>query len=130
MAGQGFSFRLFPNQVNRLRKAQLTAAKLTAEKMLSEKIEQQQIPFDEGTLQNVQSFVDDQKLVNEGKVQIIHDTKYAMKLYYHPEYNFSTQLNQNARGEWWEDYISGANKKRAQQIYGHYLRRNTGGIIQ
>ena len=118
----GFSFKLFPGAIKKLTDAQLKALEATGEKMLAEKIDAQQIPFDEGTLQNVQSRVDKADL-NKGKIKIVHDTPYAQRLYYHPEYNFNKTFNPNAQGEWWEDYLTGDKKDRPEQLFAHYLRR-------
>lgn len=35
------------------------------------------------------------------------DTPYARRLYFHPEYNFQTVNNPNARGEWAEPWTPG-----------------------
>ncbi|MCC5894836.1 MAG: hypothetical protein JJU16_05180 [Alkalibacterium sp.] len=39
--------------------------------------------------------------IGEGK--IIWDVPYARKLYWNPQYNFSTDRNPNARGKWAEE---------------------------
>lgn len=54
-------------------------------------------PEAEGTLQS--SGVIATKL---GSGEVIWDTPYAHRLYIHPEYNFSTDKNPNARGKWFE----------------------------
>ena len=125
----GFTFKLFPSAIKKLTQAQIKALEATGEKMLAEKIDMQEIPFDEGTLQNVQSGVDKAQL-QKGKLTIYHDTPYALRLYYHPEYNFNQTFNTNAKGEWWEDYLTGDKKDRPQQLFSHYLRRFGGGVIQ
>lgn len=37
-----------------------------------------------------------------GKGRIVWDTPYARRLYYNPQYNFSTDTNPNAQGLWFE----------------------------
>lgn len=37
-----------------------------------------------------------------GEGRIIWDAKYARKLYYNPDYNFSKDVNPNAQGLWFE----------------------------
>ena len=123
-----FRFNLNKSAIKKITDAQRKALELTAQKMLDEKIEAQEIPFNEGTLQNVQSYVD-KKEISKGNISIVHDTKYAMRLYVHPEFNFNHEFNTKAKGEWWEDYISGDKKTRAQKIYGTYLKQNSGGVI-
>lgn len=122
----GFKFKVYPGALKKLTNAQIKALEATGEKMLAEKIEAQEIPFEEGTLQNVQSGVDKASL-NKGKIVIYHDTPYAGRLYYHPEYNFNQEFNTNAKGEWWEDYLSGKNKDRPKKIFEHYLKKFGGG---
>lgn len=121
-----FSFKFYPGAMKKLSDAQLKALEATAQKMLDEKRDMQQIPFNEGTLQNVQSGVD-QSAIKSGRIKIYHDTPYAGRLYYHPEYNFNQEFNTNARGEWWEDYLTGDKKDRPKQLFGHYLKR-FGGV--
>lgn len=125
---KGFSFTPNMGAIKKLTALQIKALEATGEKMLSEKIDAQEIPFDEGTLQNVQSRVDKASL-NKGQIKIVHDTPYAARLYFNPQYNFNQTFNTNAKGEWWEDYITGANKDRPQALFAHYLRRFGGGQI-
>lgn len=125
---KGFTFKPNFGSIKKLTALQIKALEATGEKMLAEKIDAQEIPFNEGTLQNVQSGVDKAGL-NQGKIQIYHDTPYAARLYFHPEYNFNQEFNSNAKGEWWEDYLTGKNKDRPTQLYQHYLKKFGGGII-
>lgn len=124
----GFKFKVNTAAVKQITNVAIKALEATGEKMLSEKIEAQEIPFAEGTLQNMQSGVDKASL-NNGELQIYHDTPYASRLYYHPEFNFNQEFNTNAKGEWWEDYISGKNKDRPHKLYEHYLKKYGGGIF-
>ena len=126
---QSFNVKMNKKALGKLQDAQLKALSLTAEKLVAEKVETQEIPFHEGTLQNVQTSVDEEKLLS-GSIKIRHDTPYAAKLYYNPQYDFDKTFNTNAKGEWWEDYISGANKSRAQKIYETYYNRATGGVVK
>jgi len=123
------SVKLFPGKTKKLTDAQWKAAGMTAEQMLHEIVSDAVIPFDEGTLQNVQTFVDTREL-KQGHVSIAHDTPYAARLYYHPEYNFQTTTNANARGQWWEDWLEGAKKSRPAKIYKTFYKKLTGGIVK
>ena len=125
---KGFSMKLYPGAMKKVNKAMQQAVEATASKMLSEKVRQKEIPFDEGTLQNVASYVDQSK-VRMGQVAIVHDTPYAARLYYNPQYNFTTTFNPNARGEWWEDYLTGANKERPSKLFAHYVKKFGGDVI-
>lgn len=125
---KGFKFTPNLKAVKKLTSIQVQALEATGEKMLAEKVEAQEIPFDEGTLQNVQSRVDKGSL-QQGKLKIVHDTPYAARLYFNPQYNFNKEFNPNAKGEWWEDYVSGANKDRPAKLFAHYLKKFGGGAI-
>jgi hypothetical protein len=45
-------------------------------------------------------------------------TPYARRLYFHPEYNFSTKENPHAKGMWMEDWIKGGkDEDRLAEIF-------------
>ena len=112
-----------------LKKAQIIAVKKTAMKMLAEKIEAQEIPLNEGTLQNVLTDVDD-SAAKSGKVQIVSQGPYAARLYYNPQYNFNQEFNTNAKGEWWEDFLTGKNKKKKKKLYEYFYKKSAGGFVE
>ena len=111
-----------------LKESQIIAAKKTAMKMLAEKVEMQEIPMNEGTLQNVLTDVVDSAAA-KGIIQIVSEGPYAARLYYNPQYNFNQTFNTNAKGEWWEDYITGVNKERPAQLYAYFLKKSSKGTI-
>lgn len=102
--------------IRTLTEAHAVAVSQTASQMLSEVRNEQVIPFDTGNLQNESSFVDDSQAW-EGLVKIVHDTPYARRLYYNPQYTFNTSKNPNARGEWWENWLTGDKKDRPKIIF-------------
>lgn len=61
-----------------------------------------------------------------GKGKLIWDTPYGRRLYYNPQYNFSTDKNPHAQGLWFEaakaekreDWLDNAAKKYAQFFNG------------
>ena len=109
--------------------AQIIACKKTAMKMLAEKIDAQEIPMNEGTLQNVLTDVDDSAAKN-GLVQIVSQGPYAARLYYNPQYNFNQEFNTHAKGEWWEDFLTGKNKDRPNKLYEHLYKEAAGGLVE
>lgn len=109
--------------------AQVKAAKLTAGQLRTQLIQSAYMPFDVGTLQNVATEVDDTQ-ARAGKISIVHDTPYAMRLYYNPQYNFQKTTNVNARGLWWEDWLVGPKKNEAKRLFELFLVRESGGIIR
>lgn len=95
--------------------AQLTAKlnralEQTADELIGDVRDSATIPRETGQLQG--EAMSSQKL-GEGLVAITNDTPYARRLYYHPEYNFSTTENANAGGLWWDAYIDGPKKNVA-----------------
>lgn len=115
--------------LKKLKEAQVIACKKTAMKMLAEKVDAQEIPMDEGTLQNVLTDVDD-SAANNGLVQIVSQGPYAARLYYNPQYNFNQTFNTNAKGEWWEDFITGDKKDRPSELYGYFYKQAAGGYVE
>lgn len=112
-----------------LKAAQVIACKKTAMKMLAEKIDAQEIPMNEGTLQNVLTDVDD-SAARKGLVQIVSEGPYARRLYYNPQYNFNHEFNTNAKGEWWEDFLTGKNKDRPVKLYSYFYKQAAGGFVE
>lgn len=96
-------------RIRELTQASVTALEKTAEELHNEVVQAQVFPRDTGTLQNEATFVDCSES-GQGKVSIISSTPYARRLYYHPEYHFDKGENPNARGEWYEDWLSGGSK--------------------
>lgn len=105
--------------IKKLSAMQIKAAKMVGEQMRSEIIREQKLPFDEGTLQNVATFVDDSEAAN-GLIKIVHDTPYATRLYYNPQYNFDKTININAQGGWWDDYLIGVKKNRPSKLFSEF----------
>lgn len=96
-------------RINQLSQAAVTALEMTGEALHTEVVQAQVMPFDKGNLQNESSFVD-YKDSKQGKVALISSTPYARRLYYHPEFNFQTDENPNAKGNWYEDWLPGGSK--------------------
>jgi hypothetical protein len=99
----------FP-RIQQLSKAAVTALAMTGEAVHSDVVQSQVVPFKTGNLQNESAFVDDSD-ADRGVVRLIHSTPYARRLYYHPEFNFDTSENPNAKGQWFEDWEKGGEKE-------------------
>lgn len=117
--------KMFNQVLDNLTKATEDAMRATAFKLLGEKIKAQEIPFNQGTLQNVYTDVDD-AAAKKGIISISSKGPYAMRLYYNPQYNFSKTKNKNAKGEWWEDVLTGKNKDRPHKIFAYYYKKYSG----
>lgn len=96
-------------RIRQLTKAAITALEMTAEALHTEVIQAQVMPFEFGNMQN-ESFAPDYVESLKGKVQLVTSTPYVRRLYYHPEYNFQTHENPNAKGRWYEDWLPGGSK--------------------
>lgn len=97
----------------------------TADAVKTDLQQAQTMPFDTGQLQNRSTFVDKSD-VGAGSVKVVSDTPYARRLYFHPEYHFSTKENPNAGGAWFEPYISGAKKDYAQTVFARFMSEDLG----
>lgn len=98
--------------IKRLEAAAVTAAGKTGEAVLTEIRSAQVMPFDNGTMQNADTYATDPYQDGDSLcVDIITDSPQARRLYYHPEYNFQTVNNPNAGGEWLAPWLPGGEKE-------------------
>lgn len=113
--------------INALEEAALEALDATGEQLLTDVTNAQIMPFDVGTMQNDATYVDHSHRAN-GQVTLLVDEPYARRLYYHPEYNFQTVNNPNAKGLWFEDWADGGKyANKARENYAAFYKR-FGGI--
>lgn len=105
----------------------------TAEDLHTDVQNAQVVPRDMGTLQGEAMFVD-KSLVDYGKVSIVNNTRYARRLYFHPEYNFhrgewfdkagkSHGGNSNAGGLWLKPWIDGEHKDFCPETFKRLYKR-------
>lgn len=99
---------------------QRQAIELTAEAVLTDIRTSGVVPKDTGELER-SGFVDTSDIQN-AVARIIFDTPYARRLYWHPEYNFRTDRNPNARGKWMEPYHVGDKRDWVIETYGKFLQ--------
>lgn len=108
--------------INQIKKEAVQALEMTGDEVLDEVVDAQVIPFNIGTLQNESTFVDKSKS-NQGHVRITSSTPYARRLYFHPEYNFQTENNPNARGKWLEDWTEGGKyAEDVERAYAFFMK--------
>lgn len=113
-------------RIRQLSQAAVSALEKTAEALHTEVVQAQVFPFDTGNLQNESTFVDYSES-KDGKVTLVSSTPYARRLYYHPEYNFQTHENPNAKGRWYEDWLAGGSKADfAKKAYKQFYKREGG----
>lgn len=114
----------FP-KLQQLTRAQVLALEETADALHTNVNQAQVFPFDTGNLQNDSTFIDDSES-SLGKVSIISSTPYARRLYFHPEYHFQKTENPNARGKWYEDWITGDKSEYCKKAFQRIYRRIAG----
>ena len=91
----------------------------TADALKTDLQQSQTMPMDTGELQNRSTFVGNK---HSDSVSIISDTKYARRLYHHPEYNYKKDKNPKAGGMWFEPYINGNKKNFAKNTFKAFMK--------
>lgn len=119
--------KLNMSNINKITENGLKALLQTADATLTDILQAQVIPFDQGTMQNDQTFVDDSDVKN-GSVYIVTSAPQATRLYYHPEYNFQTVNNPNAQAGWFDDWIEGGKSKWVKETFAQLYRKLNGGV--
>ena len=116
----------FP-RIKQLTQAAVTALERTAEALHTEIIQAQVMPFDTGHLEE-DSFFADYKECGQGKATLVVNTPYARRLYFHPEYNFQTDENPFAGGEWYEPWLpGGVSQDFARNAFKRFYKK-VGGV--
>lgn len=128
---------IYRHALKMLTQAQITALEQTAEALHTEVVQAQVVPRMDGTLQNNAFFVNRRDSAR-GSVSLVHDTPYARRLYYHPEYRFHREPwtdsagvrhdgNPNARGGWFSDWLQGGKYENfCRMAYSMLYKRLTG----
>ena len=118
--------RLNSAAIKKLSANAVRALEMTGEALHTEVVQAQVVPRDTGQLQG-EAFFLDRSESGQGKVTLVHSTPYARRLYFHPEYDFQTDENPNAKGEWFEDWLpGGAEEEFAKRTYAEIYRRLSG----
>lgn len=116
----------FP-RIKQLTQASVKALEMTAEALHTEVVQAQVMPFDGGHLQEDSTFVDYSDSSN-GKVTLVSSTPYARRLYYHPEYDFQTDENPFAGGEWYSPWLPGGKSKDFAKDAFKKIYKKVGGV--
>lgn len=116
---------LYQDKIRRLANAVTLSAEQAAEAVKSDIVASQTVPKNTGELER-SGFMK----VSKSKYQIIYDTPYARRLYWHPEYKFRTDKNPNAGGLWMQPYIDGEKKDFFKKAFRARLKANAGGLIK
>nr|DAG18039.1 MAG TPA: Minor capsid protein [Caudoviricetes sp.] len=114
-------------RIRQLTQAAITALEQTGEALHTEVVQAQVMPFDTGHLEEDATFVDYSDSA-DGIVRIVSSTPYARRLYYHPEYNFQTDENPFAGGEWFEPWLpGGVSQDFAKDAFKRFYKK-AGGL--
>lgn len=119
--------------IDRMDGAALEALLKTAEALHTEVGQAQVVPRMDGALGGEQFFVDESELAS-GAVYLVHQTPYARRLYFHPEYRFHKEPwvdekgrkhdgAPNAQGKWFKQWLpGGAQESFIQETYERMLK--------
>jgi len=118
------SVKLDKSKIKKLEKASKVALELTAHAVYTDIVNRQVVPFADGTLEQSGD------VVEVGDIyQIIFNTPYARRLYWHPEFNFRTDKNPNAQGKWMDYYLSGDGLDFVITTYIAFFKQEAKGLI-
>ena len=116
----------FP-RIKQLTQAAVTALEMTAEALHTEVVQAQVMPFDTGRLEE-NSFFADYSHSRQEKATLVVSPPYARRLYYHPEYDFQTDENPFAGGEWYEPWLpGGVSQDFARNAFKRFYKK-VGGV--
>ena len=90
----------------------------TAEALHTDLVQSQTMPRDSGHMQNESTSVEGEN----GNYEVVTNTDYAKRLYYHPEYNFNRYKNPNAGAYWFKTYITGDKKNFVEKTFKKFMQ--------
>lgn len=112
-------------KIKQLDRAAITSLEKTVSALHTEVVNAQVMPFKSGNMQNDNTY-EDYSNSKQGKVSLNTSTPYARRMYFHPEYNFQTTENANARGNWYEPWISGKEKNFCKNAFSQFYKKEAG----
>lgn len=116
------SFKMNTHQLKQLDKSLQQCLEKTVESVHTDILSSQVMPFNEGDMQNASTFVDYAN-INTGLISIVTTSPQAGRLYFHPEYDFQTINNPNAKGGWYDDWLLGGKEEKfAQKSFSKFLK--------
>lgn len=124
MSNNNVSIKIDASACKKIDEAIHRALMKTVEALHTDVVQSQVMPFDTGTMQNESTYVES---VGANEVDLVTSTPYAARMYYHPEYNFSTASNPNAQGRWLDDYISGSKKDFCNKTFAKFMSAEMNG---
>lgn len=113
--------KVFNRELKNIDKKAIDSLVMTADALKIDVQQSQTMPFDTGSTQNRDTFVDDTDK-NKGEVRVVTSNPYARRLYFHPEYNFSKDKNPNAGGLWFNPYVDGNKKDFVPKTFAKFMK--------
>lgn len=111
-------------KINQLSKAATIALEQTTTALNTEVNIDQVVPYKSGNLSS--NIYPEHTEAQKGKDKLISPEVYSRRLYFHPEYNFNRNEHKNAKGKWWEDYISGYKKDFCSKTFTKSYKKGAG----
>ena len=93
----GITITLDPRALQDLEAAALRSAELTMEALRTDVVSAQVMPYNVGTMQNVDTFTDTWQSGDVVHAALVTGSPQARRLYFHPEYNFQKANNPPCR---------------------------------
>lgn len=112
--------------IARLSKAIDPAMQLTMDALRGDVISAQVMPFDQGDMQDNQTHTEVSRSGGAVIGELVTDAPQARRLYHHPEYNYQTVNNPNARGLWYDPWISGERSGFVEETFAAAYKREAG----
>lgn len=117
------AFTFYKAKIKEFDKDIQTALEQTGEALHTEVVNAEVMPFDVGTMQNDDTFVDYSNS-RYGAVSLITTYPQARRLYYHPEYDFQTINNNFAGAKWLDPWKKGGQYENfVPEAFAELLKR-------
>ena len=119
----GVRITLNQQAIAKIGNAILKAADLTMESLMLDVRKEEVMPFNVGTMQNTNTFVETSQSGDKICSSLVTTGPQPRRLYHNPQYNFQTVNNHNAQGYWLEDWIDGSKKDFVRDTYAESLKK-------
>lgn len=119
------NIQLYPDKIKTLFNAIEPSLLQATEAVKTQIASDQVVPKNVGELER-SAFV---RKKARSKYQIVYDTPYARRLYWHPEYDFRKDKNPHAQGLWMQSYVDGNDKNYFANAFKARLIENAKGLI-
>lgn len=119
---------MYPQAIEALMQAMVEAVEDTGNDLIKDVVSAQVIPKRTGALEDSLELNSEDK--QSGRVHIVQEIEYGTQQYYSPSTHFSKEINANARGLWWQDWIDGYRHAEALAHFARNFRKHGGAYIK